>query len=629
MARRLLCLLSVLVFSCSFALLGCPAGSKLTADTEHPDSAATAGGGAGGTEPAPQPKPDTEETPTVGAVARESRAAETDSSAGFVTGDGEETTKSAGESRSRPESPEERPARTGGAALSAATRPSTSGLKAGFADDNLGYGYFLEFLEKHADVDHHEIPVDERIMVYVKDRKGEPVPNVSIRITSEGRVSVTGKTLADGSYQFNPSADYINVDSFDAVISVDGEEQRLVIDRRGPRSLNIDLQGVRRIPDPVPLDIIFVLDTTGSMGEEIYRLKTTIELIHLNLTSLSTKPDLRFGLVLYKDRGDEYVTRLVPLTRDLQAFQNALSLVEAYGGGDGPEDLQAALEQTVTAVKWNENGIRLAFVITDAPPHLDYDQQLSYAESSALAREQGIKVFAVGTGGLPLMGEYILRQIAQYTSGKYIFLTYGETGESAGGAPGSVSHHTGENFQTDKLEAIIIRFAKEELSHLTDLPVEVADPYFEATRIEQEKAEETLEKLFDMAIGQLTDYSTIGITERTNLAVLPILATDVGLAPGAEYFTEHLTLAAAKRDDLTLVERRDIPSLLEELKLQLSGLTDESNAARLGVMLNADVIITGTLYQKAGYELFLKLLRVETAEVLSVTRAVIDRELGL
>ncbi len=64
-------------------------------------------------------------------------------------------------------------------------------------------------------------------------------------------------------------------------------------------------------------------------------------------------------------------------------------------------------------------------------------------------------------GGLDLGGEYVLRQISQYTYGTYIFLTYGERGESEGGVAGSVSHHTGANYQTDRLEAIIIRLARQ------------------------------------------------------------------------------------------------------------------------------------------------------------------------
>jgi len=94
----------------------------------------------------------------------------------------------------------------------------------------------------------------------------------------------------------------------------------------------------------------------------------------------------------------------------------------------------------------------LAFIITDAPAHLDYGQQYTYAVAARQARRKAVKFFSIGTGGLDIDGEYILRQIAQFTGGK--------KGESEGGHIGSVSHHTASNFQSAKLETIIIRFAK-------------------------------------------------------------------------------------------------------------------------------------------------------------------------
>jgi hypothetical protein len=230
---------------------------------------------------------------------------------------------------------------------------------------------------------------------------------------------------------------------------------------------------------------------------------------------------------------------------------------------------------------------------------------------------------------LPLTGEYVLRQISQYTGGKYIFLTYGETGESEGGVTGSVSHHTGANYQTDKLEAIIIRFAKEELSYLTDEPLEEDSPYFQAIKIASEEREETLEKLFQMAIDQLSDYSTYPLEGKSVAAILPIepATEDVGL--DAEYFTEQMVLAVGEGSGLTLVDRGNIDEVMNELKLQLSGLTDSDTVAEVGKLLNAQVLIAGKLYMPDDYELFLRMLRVETGEVLSVTKAVIDGELGL
>jgi hypothetical protein len=285
-------------------------------------------------------------------------------------------------------------------------------------------------------------------------------------------------------------------------------------------------------------------------------------------------------------------------------------------------------------MSWNRNGIRLAFIITDAAPHLDYGQQYTYVDAVHDARETGIKLFSVGTGGLDLAGEYVLRQISQYSAAKYIFLTYGETGESEGGEPGSVSHHTGANYQTDKLEAIIIRFAKEELANVLGQPLEGEEDYFQATRVETEEREETLDKLFTMAVSQLIDYSTFHLPPETPASVLPLSPASPELNLHAEYFTEQLALSFSRgaevRKIFRILERQDLQKILDELELQLSGLADEKQAARVGALLGAQVLVIGNLYAKGrSYELFLKLLRVETGEVLSITKAVIDRKLGL
>ncbi len=510
--------------------------------------------------------------------------------------------------------------------------PSESGLKAGFADDNKQYGYFIDFLKEYDYALHLPLPVNERIRVYVKDINNKSVPNADIRIYNGEELLCSGKTTADGSYQFNPDQFSASIKSYTAEITASGMqmERTLNFERSGKRTLDASFGAPRITENRVPLDILFVLDTTGSMGEEIRRLKTTIELIHLNLSSLSARPLIRFGLVLYKDVGDEYLTEIVPLTENLEGFQQELQRVEAGGGGDTPEDLQAALDDSLNRINWNKDGIRLSFIITDAPPHLDYNQEFTYTDAAKSAREKGIKFFTVGTGGLDIDGEYVLRQISQYTSGKYIFLTYGEGGESSGGTPGSVSHHTGSNFQTDKLEAIIIRFAKEELSFLSDKPIEDEDPYFQAVMTDSEEREETLTKLFNMALSELQDYSTYSVSGETAAAVLPIEDPSGKNSLNAEYFTERFILAAAGNAVFKLVERKDFQKILEEMNLQLSGLTEEENVTEVGNFLNAEVLIAGKMYRKdSEYELFLKLLRVETGEVLSITRAKIDYRLGL
>ncbi|MDP3177835.1 MAG: CsgG/HfaB family protein, partial [Spirochaetaceae bacterium] len=232
-------------------------------------------------------------------------------------------------------------------------------------------------------------------------------------------------------------------------------------------------------------------------------------------------------------------------------------------------------------------------------------------------------------------------QVAQYTQGKYIFLTYGEKTEAEGGAEGSVSHHTGENFATDKLEAVVIRFVKEEIARQSDRALDYDEAYYSAKRTTAESSEDTLGKLFAQALQNLSDYSSYRLGPDTRCAIMPVVPVappsspegakaEEGLSAQAEYFGSQLALAASKAKIFTLVERKDLQTVLGELELQLSGLADEEGAARVGKLLGAEVLVSATVFRAADrYELFLKLVRVETAEVLAATKARIDEALGL
>lgn len=508
--------------------------------------------------------------------------------------------------------------------------PSSSGLKAGFSDDNEQFNYFVGFLEKYSDVPHYGYDISERITARVLDSAGKPVANAAVSVRADGKVLASGLSYADGSFRFYPAAVGARSGSLELTASAGGMGASATTRRDGPRVVELRLQGRRTLPDPLPLDLLFVMDTTGSMGEEIERLKATIEIIHDNLAALRPRPLIRLGLVLYKDLGDEYVTSVSPFTDDLDAFRAALDPVVASGGGDGPEDLESALDDAVNRMDWNRGGLRLAFVVTDAEAHLDYGRRYTYVDAANDARARAIKLYTIGTGGLPLEGEYLLRQVSQLTDARYIFLTYGESGESEGGAEGSVSHHTGSNYQTDKLEAIVIRFVKEEVAWLSDTPASVDEDYFSARPVGEESRDETLGKLFVEAVGNLADYSTFRFGPEAPCVILPVSATGDGLGPSAEYFGERLVLAASEAGRWKPVERKELQRVLAELELQLSGLADPATAARAGELLGADLAVASSLYLRDGrYELFLRLVRVSTAEVLAVARAKIDKDLGL
>ncbi len=148
------------------------------------------------------------------------------------------------------------------------------------------------------------------------------------------------------------------------------------------------------------VEVVFVLDTTGSMGGLIHAAKDKIWSIASTMASAQPAPEIRMGLVAYRDRGDAYVTRVVDLSDDLDSMYATLMSFEAAGGGDGPESVNRALYDAVNAMSWSQDGnaYRTIFLVGDAPPHMDYPDDVKYTVSLATARDKGIVVNTIQCG---------------------------------------------------------------------------------------------------------------------------------------------------------------------------------------------------------------------------------------
>jgi Mg-chelatase subunit ChlD len=170
------------------------------------------------------------------------------------------------------------------------------------------------------------------------------------------------------------------------------------------------------------LDIALVIDTTGSMGDELSYLQA--ELLSISRTIESQHPDAeqRWSLVVYKDEGDEYVVRWFDFRDDAADFRDKLAEQSAGGGGDFPEAPDQAFE-TMTQLAWRQGDgtARLAFWIADAPPHEATLENM--AEALRDAGEQDIHVYPVASSGIDEPTELGMRAAAQLTGGRYIFLT--------------------------------------------------------------------------------------------------------------------------------------------------------------------------------------------------------------
>ena len=168
------------------------------------------------------------------------------------------------------------------------------------------------------------------------------------------------------------------------------------------------------------VEVVFVLDTTGSMGGLIQAAKEKIWAIANTLVSAKPTPRIKMGLVAYRDRGDVYVTKHTDLTSDLDAVYKELMGFQAANGGDEPESVNQALNEAVTQLSWSKDSktYRVIFLVGDSPPHMDYADDVKYPETCKIAAAAGITINTVQCGSNSVTPG-IWTEIALKSEGRY------------------------------------------------------------------------------------------------------------------------------------------------------------------------------------------------------------------
>jgi hypothetical protein len=173
-------------------------------------------------------------------------------------------------------------------------------------------------------------------------------------------------------------------------------------------------------PTKPRIEVCFVLDTTGSMSGLIEGAKQKIWAIANQMISATPTPDLRIGLVGYRDRGDQYVTRDFDLTHDIDAVYADLQQFNADGGGDTPESVNEALHLAVTKMSWSTDKqvLKIVFLVGDAPPHMDYPNDVKYPEVCQLAMKRDLVINTVQCGSIADTAP-VWQEIARLSEGNY------------------------------------------------------------------------------------------------------------------------------------------------------------------------------------------------------------------
>ena len=348
----------------------------------------------------------------------------------------------------------------------AARGQAQTALRAGSVDDNDKFSDYLEYRRTFAasGIKVHDVDVSERHIFTVTGGGGKPVLGAHITISEEqGNPIAELRTYADGRAFFFPKAykSAAGADKFTATVEKDGKQSTVAFERT--QTANAVTLDASPQATPVKLDVEFLVDATGSMGDEIGQLKSTMVSIAERIHSLGAKPDVRFAMTTYRDRSDAYVTKTFPFTADIDAFVSQLQTVQADGGGDTPESVNAGLHDALNKVQWRgDNAVKLVLLVGDAPPHLDYTNDADYAVDMLDAAARGIKIHSLAASGLDDQGEYIFRQIAEATEGQFVFLTY-----NAEGGPGDSTPHHVSGYTPQSLDDLIVKLVSDEVQRAT------------------------------------------------------------------------------------------------------------------------------------------------------------------
>jgi hypothetical protein len=338
--------------------------------------------------------------------------------------------------------------------------PRAGVVTAGDIDDTLNLAQFIRYQrDAHGDLGLPMFNLRHPVLARLTGPDGRPAPGVTFTLRRPG---------ADDPFYTGISEVNGNITVFPAVLDagvMNTVELRAFPDANGPaQTTRLTTDGARAVislpsaPGWAPdfLDLAFVVDTTGSMGDELAWL--TRELRSIVRTAQRSAPDvdIRYSLIVYRDRGDEYTVRNYGFTSNQAQMARWLRAQSADGGGDYPEAAADALEAAV-ALDWRRGrGERLLFHIADAPPHST--DARAYLDAARDAAAKNIQIFGLGASGVAAESEFLMRQAALHTPGRYLFLT------NDSGVGNSHAEPTLACYRVTELKSLMTRVLQSELT---------------------------------------------------------------------------------------------------------------------------------------------------------------------
>jgi hypothetical protein len=298
----------------------------------------------------------------------------------------------------------------------------------------------------------------QRYTVMLTNDNGFPIADAVVQLKStegtmiwEARTDNTGKAeLWAGLFSAKKETERLRVEAW-----VDGKKHPIANPKPASEGFNYLKINVE-CSAPKSVDIVWAVDATGSMGDEIEYLKT--ELLDVIGRAKSRNPGLeyRMGTVFYRDQGDEYVTKNSGLSTDIAKTVEFIQQQFAAGGGDYPEAVHSALEEAIFTQNWSEHAVaRICFLVLDASPHQGELINASLQKSIREAARRGIRIVPIAASGIQKDTEFLMKFFGLATNGTYVFLT------DHSGIGGKHIAPTTDEYKVEPLNNLLVRLITE------------------------------------------------------------------------------------------------------------------------------------------------------------------------
>lgn len=296
-----------------------------------------------------------------------------------------------------------------------------------------------------------------RYALSLKSQSGLPLADAVVNLLAGTEVLYTARTDNTGKAELWLTLSGVKEDHGKISMEIDYRGQKSTIRnaRIFDRTINNHMMEVDECEQTNNVDIAFVVDATGSMGDELAYLKEELNDIVFKSKQIDDKLNLRFASVFYRDQGDEYVTRVSDFTRVLSESVQFIGQQYAGGGGDYEEAVETGLDSAINSLSWSEEArTRILFLILDAPPHNNGKNRDKLRKLTIQAAEKGIRIIPVGASGINKQTEYLMRSMAIATNGTYTFLT------NHSGIGNSHIEPTTDEYEVETFNDILVRIMK-------------------------------------------------------------------------------------------------------------------------------------------------------------------------